>query len=116
MGLFKRVSAKVRKVGQRGINQVSIGSRKLSNTVKKIQPFIAKAGKIANMIGVATGQPEIIALGEGLTGASAVASKVGKIAGSTHSGVEKLRKRHTAKEGAADIFTAAKEGYGMFGK
>lgn len=116
MGLFKRVASKVRKVGQRALNSASVGSRRVANTVKKIQPFIAKAGKIANLIGVATGQPEIIALGEGLQEASDVASRVGKIAGSTNAGIEKLRKRDTAKEGVGDIFTAGQQAYGMFGK
>jgi len=116
MGLFKRVAHKVRKVGQRALNTVSVGSRRVANTVKKIQPFIAKAGKIANMLGVATGQPEIIALGEGLQGASTVASKVGKIAEATNVGVEKLRKTNTAKEGVGDLLSVGKEAYGMFGK
>lgn len=116
MGLFKRVARKVRHIGSKVIEQVSIGARKVAKTAKRAQPILATAGKIATMVGSATGQPEIIAVGEGLGEASVIAGTVGKVATTTRSGVEKLRSMDTAQEGVKDLMGAGQEAYGMFGK
>ena len=116
MGLFKRVARKVRKIGSKVIEQVSIGARKISKTARRAQPILAKAGQLATVVGAATGQPEIMAFGEGLGEASVIAGTVGKVADTTRSGVEKLRSMDTAKEGIKDLMGAGEEAYGMFGK
>lgn len=116
MGLFKRIARKVRNVGNKVVEQVSIGARKVAKTAKRAQPILAKAGKIANMVGAVTGQPEIMAFGQGLNEASVVAGTVGKVADTTRGGVEKLRSMDTAKEGMQDLMGAGQEAYGMFGK
>lgn len=116
MGLFKRIGRKVRKIGQKAIEQASIGARKVAKTAKKVQPYLAKAGEIATTIGAVTGQPEIVALGEGLGEASMVAGAVGQVAEKGRGGIEKLRSMDTAKEGVQDILEAGQEGYGMFGQ
>ena len=116
MGLFKRVARKVRNVGSKVIEQVSIGARKVAKTAKRAQPLLAKAGEIASVVGMATGQPEIIEFGQGLGKASDIAGKVGKVADTTRSGVEKLRSKDTAREGVEDLMGAGEEAYGMFGK
>lgn len=115
MGLFKRIGRKVRKIGQKAIEQVSIGARKISKTAKRAQPILAKAGEIASVAGAITGQPEIVALGEGLGEASMVAGAVGQVADKTRGGVEKLRKKDTTEEGIGDIMQAGQEAYGFFG-
>lgn len=116
MGLFKRIGRKVRKVGQKAIEQASIGARKISKTAKRAQPILAKAGQIAGVVGTITGQPEIVALGEGLGEASAVAGVVGASADKARGGIEKLRKMDTAKEGVSDIMEAGQTAYGAFGR
>lgn len=115
MGLFKRIGRTVRKVGQKAVEQASIGARKVAKTAKKIQPYLSKAGEIATMIGAATGQPELVGLGEGLGEASAVAGVVGGAAEQARGGIEKLRKMDTIKEGVSDIMQAGDTAYGAFG-
>lgn len=116
MGLFKRIGRKVRHIGQKVIEQASIGARKIAKTAKRAQPLLSKAGSIATMVGAVTGQPEIMALGQGLGEASIVAGQVGKVASASRAGVEKLRSMDTAKEGVSDLMGAGQEAYGMFGR
>lgn len=114
MGLFKRIGKKVRKIGHRAINTISVGARKVSNTAKKIKPYLEKAGEIAEMVGVATGQPEILALGEGLAEGAQVAGVVSQVADKTRSGIEKVRKMDTAKDGVEELLGARDDAYGIF--
>lgn len=116
MGLFKRIGRKVRKIGQKAIEQASIGARKISKTAKRAQPYLAKAGEIASTVGAFTGQPELVGLGEGLTEASMVAGAVGQVAEKGRGGIEKLRSIDTAKQGVEEILGAGQEAYGMFGQ
>lgn len=116
MGLFKRIGRKVRKIGQKAIEQASIGARKVAKTAKRAQPILAKAGEIATVAGAITGQPEITALAQGLGEASVVAGGVAKVAEKGRGGIEKLRSMDTAKQGVEEILGAGQEAYGMFGK
>lgn len=115
MGLFKRISKGVRKVGQKAVEQASIGARKVAKTAKKIKPFLEKGAEIASMVGAVTGQPELVALGEGLGEVGQIAGTVGGAAEKARGGIEKLRKMDTIKEGVSDIMQAGDTAYGAFG-
>lgn len=115
MGLFRRITSKVRKIGAKAIHGASVGARKVANSSRRVAPLVGKAGKVISMVGAATGQPEIAAVGSSLTAASDRISRVGNMASRAQSGVEKLRKMDTTKEGIEDLVGVGKQAYGEFG-
>jgi uncharacterized protein YjbJ (UPF0337 family) len=61
-----------RKIGHRSLKKISLGSRSIQHGAKITGKVLKVAGKI-------TGQPELIAAGEGVQQAGKVAGKVGKV-------------------------------------
>jgi len=111
MGLFRRIARKVRHVGQKAVNFASVGARKISHTAARAAPLIKKAGEITEVVGALTGQPEIVEFGQTLNQASSATQRVGKLAGVTHHGIEKLRHTKTATDGVSDLMHVGREIY-----
>ena len=61
-----------RKIGHRSLKKISLGSRSIQHGAKI-------TGKILKQVGKATGQPELVAAGEGVQQAGKVAGKVNKV-------------------------------------
>lgn len=64
MGFFKKIGHKLKKakhIGAKIAHGVAIGARKVGKTVKKVAELSAP---LIEAVGVATGQPEILALGK----------------------------------------------------
>ena len=61
-----------RKMGHRSLHKISLGSRAIQHGAKV-------GGKVLKVAGKITGQPELVAAGEGVQQAGKVAGKVGKV-------------------------------------
>lgn len=114
MGLFKRIARKVRNTGSRAIHLASVGARKISNSTKRAAPILAKAGAFISGVGTAVGVPQVAAIGAGLSELGAGAKVVSKIAGSTHSGIEKARRPESRGEGLGELMSVGRDTYDKY--
>lgn len=101
MGFFKKIGHKfnlhhLKKIGKKATKTISVIGRKAGHTLQKV-------GGVAKTVGTLTGQPEIVALGEG-------ASRVGDTAlGASHA-LNKARKGKLEKALDETVKTVHKAG------